>query len=94
MTIPFEKVLEEQLATDPEFRAEYEKQKPLNDLVIALIKARKKAGLTQEQVAARMHTTQSVVARLETGGSKKPSLELVARYAQATGNQITISPMG
>jgi len=34
-------------------------------LARTLIEARTNAGLTQEQLAERMHTTQSVIARLE-----------------------------
>lgn len=46
--------------------------------------ARARAGLTQGEVAQRMGTTQSVVARLE-GGKATPSLRSVQRYAQAIG---------
>ena len=43
-----------------------------------------KAGLTQQQVAERMGTTQSTVARMESG-KRPPSLRTVQRYAQAVG---------
>lgn len=55
----------------------------------ALIKARADAELTQEQVADRMNTTQSAVARLESGSSN-PSIALLRRYAKATGSQLKI----
>ena len=41
-------------------------------------------GTPQAEVAARMGTTQSVIARIE-GGSSTPSLRSVQRYAQAIG---------
>lgn len=49
-----------------------------------LIAARIKAGLTQADVAARMGTTQSVIARLESGRAL-PSLRTLSRYAHAIG---------
>ena len=56
---------------------------------------RTRAGLTQEQVAHKMKTTQAVVARLEGGGSK-PSTRTLERYAEATGSRlrITFEPAG
>ena len=64
-------------------------------LIAALIEARSRAGLTQEQVAQRMNTTQAVVARLEGGGSK-PSTRTLEKYAEATGSRLRISfePVG
>jgi predicted transcriptional regulator len=49
-----------------------------------LIGARVKAGLTQSDVAQRMGTTQSVIARMESGRTL-PSLRTLSRYAQAIG---------
>ena len=58
-------------------------------LVAALIEARIRAGLTQEQVARRMKTTQAVIARLEGGGAK-PSTRTLERFAKATGSRLRI----
>ncbi len=71
---------------DPEFRKEYEALEPEFALARTLIEARTNAGLTQEEVAERMGTTQSVVARLEGGGSL-PSMKTIRRYAEATGTR-------
>ena len=71
---------------DPEFRKEYEALKPEFALARTLIEARTNAGLTQEEVAERLGTTQSVVARLEGGGSL-PSMKTIRRYAEATGTR-------
>jgi ribosome-binding protein aMBF1 (putative translation factor) len=54
---------------DPEYRREYKALEKEFSLVAALIEARARAGLTQEQVARRMKTTQAAIARLEGGGS-------------------------
>ena len=49
-----------------------------------LVVARSRAGLTQGEIAKRMGTTQSVIARLE-GGKRQPSMRIVQRYAEVTG---------
>ena len=69
---------------DARYRREYESLEKEFSLVASLIEARTRAGLTQEQVARRMKTTQTVIARLEGGGSK-PSTRTLERYAEATG---------
>jgi ribosome-binding protein aMBF1 (putative translation factor) len=75
---------------DPKYRREYEALEEEFSLMAALIEARTRAGLTQEQVAQRMQTTQAVIARLEGGGSK-PSTRTLERYAEATGTRLKIT---
>lgn len=58
-----------------------------------LLRARRDAGLTQEEVAARMGTTKSAVCRLETSlksDSRSPSLSTLRKYAHACGKQLVI----
>lgn len=74
---------------NPEYRAEYEKLGPEFDLAYALIEARAKAGLTQEELARRMETTQSAIARLESG-RVRPSSRTLERFAEATGTRLKI----
>jgi ribosome-binding protein aMBF1 (putative translation factor) len=81
--------LKKRLLADPEVKAEYDRLGPVYALVGAMVDARHEAGLTQGQVAARMGTTQSVVARLENA-HHMPSLELVMRYATALGRRLQI----
>ncbi len=80
-------VHEEQLK-DPEYAREYAALEEEFALARALIQARRRAGLTQRQVAERMGTTQSAVARMESGRSA--SLASIKRYAEATGSRLTI----
>ena len=82
--------LHEKWSADPEYRAAYEELGPEFDIVRAVILARKSAGLTQEQLAKRMNTTQSAIARLE-GGSTRPSTTTLIRFAKATGTRLKIS---
>jgi DNA-binding XRE family transcriptional regulator len=55
-----------------------------------LLKARVRAGLTQDAVAERMGTTKSAVSRLEAAGKHTPSLSTLKRYAQAVGCDLQI----
>ena len=75
---------------DREYLAAYEELGPEFEIARAVILARKRAGLTQEQLARRMNTTQSVIARLE-GGRACPSTTTLMRFAKATGTRLKIS---
>lgn len=69
-----------------EVRAEYEKLSEEFSLLDAFLKARAAQGLTQAQVAERIGTTQSAVARMESGSGKhSPSLATLTKYANALG---------
>jgi transcriptional regulator with XRE-family HTH domain len=83
MTIPFE-TLRRKWMKDPKFRAEYERIGPEMDLAMTLAEARRKAGLTQAELAARMKTSQAAAARIESGRGV-PKWETIERYARALG---------
>lgn len=75
---------------DPNFR---EADAALEDefaLVAIIMRARVAAGLTQEELAARMNTTQGAIARLESGASM-PSTRTLKKLAAATGHKLKIS---
>jgi DNA-binding XRE family transcriptional regulator len=55
-----------------------------------MLKARARAGLTQDVVAERMGTTKSAVSRLESAGKHAPSLATLKRYAQAVGCELQV----
>ena len=73
---------------DAKYRREYAALEKEFSLA-AMIGARTRAGLTREQVAQRIKTTQVVIARLEGGGSE-PSTRTLERYAAATGPRLRI----
>lgn len=87
MTIDVETWLKKKLK-DPKFKAEYDRLEPEFALARELIAARAKAKLTQAQVARRMGTSQSAVARLESG--RTPSLASLRKYASAVGRKVEI----
>jgi transcriptional regulator with XRE-family HTH domain len=55
------------------------------------LKARAAAGITQSEVAERIGTTQSAIARLESGrGKHSPSLATLQKYAHALGCRLEL----
>jgi predicted transcriptional regulator len=82
--------LKKKLMENPEFREEYEKADAEFQLIEALIRARAKANLSQAELAKKIGTTQSAIARLE-GGGVSPSLNTLRRYAEATGSKLEIN---
>jgi ribosome-binding protein aMBF1 (putative translation factor) len=73
-----------------EYREAHDDLAPEFAIARAVIEARAAAGLTQEQLAQRMDTTQSVIARLESGRTR-PSTQTLERLAAATGTRLKIS---
>ena len=83
------KDLKKRLMEDPEFREEYARADDEFTLIEALVRARTAANLTQAELARRLGTTQSAIARLE-GGGVSPSFTTLRRYAEATGARLTV----
>lgn len=81
--------LKKRLMEDPEVREEYAKADAEYSVIEAMIRARTDAKLTQAEIAHRIGTTQSAIARLE-GGRVSPSVATLRRYAEATGRQLRI----
>lgn len=75
--------------TDPDYVDAFESLAPEFAIARALIEARTRAGLNQAELAERMNTTQSAIARMESG-KHLPSTRSLQRYAQATGSRLTI----
>ena len=82
--------LHEEWMKRPGYRAEYEALEDEFALTASLLRARIEAGLTQEELAARMGTKQEVIARWE-GGKVVPSARTLQRIAAATGHRLRIS---
>jgi len=55
-----------------------------------MLRARTRAGLTQDAVAERMGTTKSAISRLESAGKHAPSLTTLKRYAKAVGCELQV----
>ena len=81
--------LKSRLMEAPQFREEYARAEEEYALVEQLVRARTAAKLTQAELARRLGTTQSAVARLE-GGRVSPSIATLRRYAKATGTRLMV----
>ncbi len=81
--------LKKKMLADPAVRKTYDELTPEYEIAHELIKARARAGLTQSNVAKRMGTTQSVIARMESGSSL-PSMSSLVRYAKVTGSRTVV----
>ncbi len=72
-------------------KAEYEKLSDEFALLDEFLRARTAQGLTQAQVAEKIGTTQSAVARMESGSGKhSPSLATLSKYAEALGCKLEV----
>lgn len=74
---------------DPGFKEDYAALEDEFVLAHALIEARAESQLTQEQIARRMGTSRTAIARLE-GGKGNPSLKTLRRFAEATGTTLRV----
>ena len=75
----------------PGVRAAYDELGEEFALLKQILSARAEAGLTQAQVAARIGTTQSAVARLESATLRhSPSIATLRRYARALGYRLEV----
>jgi phage-related protein/DNA-binding transcriptional regulator YiaG len=83
-------VLHKKWLKDREYRKAYETLEEEFALAAAIMKARNRAGLSQAELAQRMKTTQSTVARLESGRGR-PSTRTLDRFANATGHRLKIT---
>lgn len=81
--------LEKELLADPAVKKEYDRLTPRYAIISQLISARTKRGMTQKQIAEKMGTKQSAIARLESGNSN-PSISFLEKAASVMGYKLTI----
>ena len=84
------KDLHRRWSKDDDYKSAYDALGEEFELAKALIEARTRAGLSQTQLARRMKTSQSYVARIE-GGKVRPSTDALERFAKATGTRLRIA---
>jgi ribosome-binding protein aMBF1 (putative translation factor) len=88
MTIPLKDFMAKSL-TDPEVKREFDALEQEFAIASELIRARARAGLSQAELAERMGTSQSAIARLESGRTL-PSAKTLIRFAEATGSKVEL----
>lgn len=74
---------------NPEFRKAYDALAPKYALINAMLDARNKKGMTQAEIARRAGTTQSAIARFESGRTN-PTLDFATRLSSAVGAKLEI----
>jgi DNA-binding XRE family transcriptional regulator len=78
---------------DPEFKAAYNELETEYALFRELLLARRRAGLTQAQVAKKMGTKPPAITRLETalsGNGHSPTIATLKKYAHAVGCKLEV----
>lgn len=82
--------VKKELLKNKEVHKEYKKLEPKYRLISQIIGMRLKKDLTQKELADRLDTKQSAIARLESG-NYNPTLEFLQRTAEALGRKLTIN---
>lgn len=85
----FKKDLEQRLK-NPAFKAEYDELEAEFAILQALIDARKKLGLTQQELARRTHINQADISKIEKGSSN-PSLNTLKKLAKGMNMRLKIA---
>ena len=78
------------LRKNPEFRFEYEKQRPEFERVRSIIEARLRNHMSQADLAEKIGTHQPSIARLENPAYKGGSLAMLQKIAEATGSRLVV----
>lgn len=78
------------IENNPEVKKELDANEAEYQVVRAIIKARQESGLTQSELAERVGTKQSNIARLESGRAN-PTIEFLQRVVGAMGKKIAVS---
>ncbi len=81
--------LKKELLKEKQVAKEYERLAPRYRVVSEIIAARLKKGITQEQLANKIGTKQSAIARLESG-NVNPSLALLEKIASVMGYELKV----
>ncbi|MBA4396996.1 MAG: transcriptional regulator [Syntrophus sp. (in: bacteria)] len=75
---------------DPEFKAHYEEEKQALMLAIKISELREKKGLSQQQLAKLMGTSQQAISRIESGEYEGFTLKTLEKIAESTGMRVKI----
>ena len=78
------------IGDDPALAAAFEEELSKAEIASQIYNLRKRAGLSQRQLAAKVGTTASVICRLEDSDYEGHSLSMLKRIAAALGRQVKI----
>ena len=74
---------------DKEFREAYEKERRRVTIAYEILKLREKSGCTQKQLAKKLGTTQSVIARME-GGNQNFTVDNLEKVASVFNKELNV----
>jgi len=75
---------------DPEFKTHYQEERQALKLAMKIAKLREKKGLSQQQMAKLMGTSQQAISRIESGEYEGFTLKTLEKIAEATGTKVKI----
>ena len=79
------------IKSDKKFAEHYGREQIINNIAEMIVAARRKAHLTQQELANKIGTKQSVISRIESGNSVWiPSLETLVRVAAALNMRLRL----
>ncbi len=81
--------IESKRAGNPIYRQAHDRRQPFEQLARVVIMRRARLGISQQDLAARMGTTASVISRIESG-QHRSSTETLRRLAEALGGHAVI----
>ena len=91
MARPNLKTFKKKALSKPSVKKQYDELTPAYQLRKKLVAIRQSAGLTQEEIAAKLHTSKSNISRLESVNSAiSPKLSTITDYAKAAGYDVNI----
>ena len=85
----FQSRLQEEIK-DPEFKAYYQEERKALNLAMKIVKLREEKGLTQQQLAKLMGTSQQAISRIESGEYMGFTLKTLEKIAEATGTRVKV----
>jgi len=85
----FDQYLDEQLQ-DPAFAARFEQAGEAWDVALQIAALRRKAGLSQKELAKLLKTSQQQISRLESAGYEGHSLSMLRRVAAALRSRVRV----
>lgn len=75
---------------DLEFKTHYQEERQALKLAMKIAELREKKGLSQQQLAQLMGTSQQAISRIESGEYEGFTLKTLEKIAEATGMRVII----
>lgn len=85
----YREALNEQLATDPEFKKQWDFDQPEREVILTLARARHQQGITQDELAQRSGIHQGELSKIENGKGN-PTLKTMQKLARGLGMRLEL----